>query len=123
VALPHSVPGAASALPPASLLEIELTPNFVNLRNPVSLYFFPFLSLSVFILFVFTHARRYFFLRCLFQVCLKSGTAVFKGLRVVFRRLLSLSCNSIVCYRPVLHKRVFFITGLVEINLVKLFKS
>jgi hypothetical protein len=72
------VPGAATVLPPTSLLEIELKPNFVNLRNPLcfSIIFFLFLTFAFYIKCLFlTHTRRYILFRCLY-----AGTVVFTRL-------------------------------------------
>jgi hypothetical protein len=91
-------------------------------QSRLFLYIFsPLLALSLFILsvcFLPTPADVFSFV-----VCLKAGTVVFKGLCGVFRRLLSLHRDSIVYYPLVSHKCVLFISGLMEINLAKQFKS
>jgi hypothetical protein len=124
VALPLSVPGAASAPPPTSPLEIELKHNFVNLRNPACFpIIFFFFSLSLFILSVcfFTHTRRYILFRCLFQFCLYTGTVVFTRLCGVFRRLLSLSREEYCVLRSRLTRMFiylfYFVVSGLEISL------
>jgi len=87
---PLSVPGTADTLPLPLLLEIELMPNFVNLRNP-RLTFLSF-SLSLFILSVFENvcfsSHPHFF----FSVFAAYLSFVLPSSTVILTRLCGLAC-------------------------------